>query len=72
LDNYYEHTRRLLQPVYDELNVLSGFYASLDAKIVADKIDSIYNRLVTALCISAELFIPKHKKISTNFGGHKN
>ena len=62
LDKYYEHTRLLLQPVYDDLNALAGHYRNLDVKIVADKIDSIYNSFVSVLRISAEIFIPKHRK----------
>ena len=62
LDKYYEYTRQMLQPVYDDLIALAGRYRSLDVKIVADKIDSIYNSFTSALRISAEIFIPKHKK----------
>jgi len=49
LDKYYEHTRLLLQPVYDDLIALSGHPVSLDVNILSNRTDSIYNSFTCAL-----------------------
>jgi len=58
LDLYYEHTRLLLQPVYDELVNLSDNNIVLNSNFV----DDAYERVVHALRSSANMFIPKHRK----------
>ena len=64
LDEYYEHTRLLLQPVLTDLDYLIANSACLEkvSVSVTDYIDHIYNDVVNALNSSANLFVPKHGK----------
>lgn len=62
IDKYYEHTRLLLQPVYDDLNSFIDRFDDLDEQTVVDNIESIYANVVAALRSSANNFIPKHRK----------
>ena len=62
LQLYYEHTRSLLQPVLDDLNTLLDNLHVTDNMAVISAVDHLYDRLVAALCASANLFIPKRNK----------
>jgi len=59
---YYEQTRLLLQPVMDEVNLLSESLSYYSSNSVNARIDCIYESIVDALTKSSSLFIPKHKK----------
>jgi len=62
LDQYYEQTRLLLEPVLGELIDLESNLSSLDRSAIIDAVDNLYNDLVDGLHFSANVFIPKHKK----------
>ena len=62
LQLYYEHTRSLLKPVLDELDSLLDNLHVTNSVAVNRDVDRLYDRLVAALCISANLYIPKHTK----------
>jgi len=51
-----------LQPVLDDLNTLLDNLHITNSKAVISVVDHLYDRLVAALCASANLFIPKHTK----------
>jgi len=58
----YEHTRSLLKPVLDDLDtLLDNLHVTNSVAVIRD-VDHLYDRLVVALCISANLYIPKHTK----------
>ena len=69
--SYYYATRQLLQPVLDDINTtdLSLFDSS---EGVHEFTGNIYDRIVNALQECEDLYIPKHKKGITSFGGIKS
>jgi len=55
VDQYYECTRAILQPVLDQLNEVNG-------NLMVTVADDIYKKIVYALRFSANSIIPKRKK----------
>ena len=62
LNLYYEHTRVLLQPILDNLDILQSSLSILTESTIINVLDSVYENVVLALCQSANLFVPKHTK----------
>ena len=52
----------MLQPIMIDLDNLIEYSVNIDRVTVTETLDQIYNNVVNALCLSANLFIPKHKK----------
>ena len=61
LPMYYEQTRVLMQPILDELNSVENGYLN-SGGISLECLDRLYNNVLEALCVSANLYIPKHKQ----------
>jgi hypothetical protein len=72
LDNYYEQTRIALQPILDKIINFENNLQSYDSNSKRIAIDHLYEEFVYELRSSANIFIPKHTKISSSFGGPKN
>jgi len=60
LDLYYQHTLVLLQPILDNLKLHD--YQYLGGEPAIERLDNWYNEVISALQISADLFIPKRKR----------
>ena len=60
LDLYYQHTLVFLQPILDDLNLHEYQYVGEESAI--ERLDNWYNEVISALQISADLFIPKRKR----------
>ena len=55
LDQYYEHTRCLVQPIFENLR-------SHNWNLAPTLADEIYSKVTYALKLSADVVIPRHKK----------
>jgi len=62
LCQYYEQTRVLLEPIYAELGVCDNLTDDCDVGALRDKIEKLYNSVVEALNISADLCIPRTRR----------
>ena len=60
LDQYYQHTLALLQPVLDDMKLQENHY--LGRELTTERLDKWYNEVVNALQTSADMFIPKRKR----------
>ena len=62
LCQYYEQTRVLLEPIYTELGVCDHLTDDYDVGSLHDRIEKLYNSVVEAFNISADLYIPRTRR----------
>jgi endonuclease/exonuclease/phosphatase family metal-dependent hydrolase len=62
LVSYFNHTGKLLEPIITELNGIEIENIQHEAGAYTEVIDRLYENIVTALNVSAKLFIPQYRK----------
>ena len=62
LGQYYEQTRVLLEPIFAKLDAFDHSVIGSEMSASHDKLEIIYNSVVTALTTSANLCIPKTRR----------
>lgn len=67
LNEYYECTRVLLQPIADKLNLALNVDYAIGDSVIADLINSTYNCIVDALNRAATIHVPRTKKNGLKF-----
>ena len=58
---YYDHTRLLLQPILNKVKILED-KSLCNTELVRERVNTLYDEVISALQTSADLFIPKCKK----------
>jgi hypothetical protein len=59
---FYNHTCKLLEPIFTELNEIKIDNTQLHVSAYMSTIDRLYENIVIALNVSANLFIPQYRK----------
>ena len=70
---FYDYTGCCLAPLPDEVDNVMALASNIKTHTdIFQKIDAVYDNVVSILLNAAEICVPRVKKISTNTGDQKN